>query len=77
LIKWLSCGEPLVINPQWRKNKRDARQTGCSLPVLAGVKFDRDLLKEAAFGSEINFFRISDPGSPFPNPYFRELSDYQ
>jgi hypothetical protein len=62
----LSCGELLVINSQWRKNKRDVRQAGCSLPVLAGVKFDRDLLKEAAFGSEIGFFRIPDPQPIFP-----------
>jgi hypothetical protein len=60
----LSCGEPFVINPQWRKDKRDVRQAGCSLLVLVGVRFDRDLLKEDAFGSEIGFFRISDPGSP-------------
>jgi hypothetical protein len=46
----LSWDESLVINPQWRKNKRDVRQAVVQ-PVLAGVRFDRDLLKEAAFFS--------------------------
>jgi hypothetical protein len=60
----LSC-ESLFINPQVDKNKRDVRQAVVQ-PVLAGVRFDRDFLKKAAFGSEIGFFQISDRKPIFP-----------
>ncbi len=29
LIKWLSCGEPLVINPQWRKKSKNRPVVHC------------------------------------------------
>ncbi len=47
----MSCGEPLVINPQSRKNMRDVR--------LAG--FDRDLLKEGEPRWVSSGFRIPNP----------------